>query len=323
MYDLPHILSNSTIIPLKTTIDILSRTKWFETTNDKKSYWLKIKYNETTKWIKSLDFDSYKDYSIVNEDEIQKIKINSIISNGTVVNNKYNNENIKIMSLPNPINEPNTDYKLIFYTKNDYKICLYNYPKPQKEIAINLTSQSGFNLNETLSIYDYEINIITEDPFTGFPLNKHITTINYFPFATYSDRNWIIKLRIDDIIYEEEISLPYNQYSISDSETPNPFKDRSSGNYSVGDKIHFWGNRLSPNSELVIVLYKITDQQNEDLSFVMEPNYAFMVKVDQIGQFHSKILIGDDIKPGKYKLAYGDEENVEIDMWGSYFSISN
>lgn len=321
-YSEPHNFFKKLPIKDDTKINILSRSKWSETINKETSYWLKIELDKNKAWIKSYELNKKKDYSIVIVDDILEPKKDSILKNGSIVEAIFPQQNLKVYSLPNVINEPNTKEPTIFYSNENYSICLYNYPIPKNSIEIELISESGINLRQKMMISDYQLRVNKTDPYTGFPLNNPITMISYYPYATYSDSIWNIKLIIDnDRIIEEKISLPYNKYSISDNALPNPFKTRSGGVYKVGDKIHFWGNKLIQNSELYVVLYKISNEQNEDLSFVINPKFSFKVNVNYDGNFYSTLLVGNDLEVGEYKIAYGYDTDVKIDLWGSYFVI--
>ncbi len=217
---------------------------------------------------------------------------------------------MKIYGFDPPSPVPKGPDEIIFDSMNDSLLLFWPDDMEPHEILVEAEDPEGRIFRQYLgSDHTRSFGFRREDYETGEQFPAPCLDFTFHNSAAFPAGVWHFRISQGDrLIGEYEKDIRPDKFSFSSLKDPDPFYFSSWGVVKPGESLYLYG-RLDPSDEPVnLVIYNRTNEQNDDLSFLLKPLLATRVIPEGDGRFNLEIHMGSDIPAGEYKLAYGSDE---------------
>jgi hypothetical protein len=288
---------------------ILSKTNWTENIDNIENHWFEINYSDNQYWVFGGYISTESENIPINGKINQKIKTQFSNSEGNISLEQFND-----IAIPHVSIYPEFDYSepenQRIEISDDY-LYLINSPEPVYKVLIDILSPENIQFQKLYK--STEINQILKNPYEGYGELPNIAL--FFPFnknASFSSGLWEIKIEIDDdFVISQKIDISMDYMTISETEEIDVFSETKRISADYGDEIFVYLNPLHIQEKYFIAIYG--ESKEEIGTTTYSARYATELISDSNGKIKTSIILGKELEPAIYKIAYGkskDDMNV-------------
>ncbi|MBI9104797.1 MAG: SH3 domain-containing protein [Spirochaetales bacterium] len=188
--------------------------------------------------------------------------------------------------------------------------------KPEKSVKIKAVDPRGKDYEFDYSFAANDVRWMTESDTDGmsYVIKTPSLVFKYPPYAFYERGEWFFRFFFDGQSTEAfhgTVDMKSQPITIAGKASPAP-QDIQPGRtmeFSPGDTIYFWAN-LSGYDSATFIIYN-RDESRADM--VRNPVYGSFFSPDEEGMYSDEIIIGKDLPPGNYNIAYSlDKGHLEL-----------
>jgi len=310
---------NATIIhSLKkgTLLTVLDRTDIEMEINGKNNYWYQVEIDSAYSkkgWV----FGSFINEFISSQENTSYFKDHLFIDPSL-----FPDERMKIFGIEPPYSLPENGELADYDSLNSTIFFLINSKdETPRSIRVEAIEPDGDvyyqNYNQE---FMNKLKVIDFNEWTQEELDVPYLGFRFFNTAAFYPGKWTFNITTDkNQEYTYDVNIRNDNVMFCSIENPDPFNFNSWASVNPGERLFLFGDTLySGNTSVHIVIYYISDEQYEDLSFRLIPKLATDITVDEDGRFVTELVIGKDFPYGQYKVAYGIDELKLVEMGAGF-----